>query len=134
MIDIIIFLLSLKYSLFLDSVVNLILNIRNLNVEELSEDLAKDLAELEGVVGDSGVLSVLHQSQHLKAIRVAGVVIGGLSSGNFTIKVEDLESLDDNGGSGVETTREGVNGAADSDNQVIKIALTIIKPVTNVTQ
>jgi hypothetical protein len=108
------------------SVVGLVLNVWDLHVEELSEDLAEDLTELNGVVSHCGELSVLNQSHHLKAIGIAGIVISGLfGGGDLTIKVEDLEALDDNCGSSVETAREGVDCAANSNDQVIKVALAI---------
>jgi len=49
-----------------------------------------------------------------------------LSGGDFTIKTEDRETLNDDGGNGVETTREGVDCATDGDDQILKEALTII--------
>ena len=108
------------------SVVGLVLNVWDLHVEELSEDLAEDLTELNGVVSHCGELSVLNQSHHLKAIGIVGIVISGLiGGGDLTIKVEDLEALDDNGGSSVETAREGVDCAANSNYKVIKVALAI---------
>ena len=108
------------------SVVGLELNVGDLHVEELCEDLAEDLTELNGVVSHCGELSVLNQSHHLKAVGIAGKVISSLTGGgDLTLKVEDLEALDDNGGSSVETTREGVDCAANSNDQVIKVALAI---------
>ena len=108
------------------SVVGLVLNVGNLHVEELGEDLAEDLTELNGVVSHCGGLSVLNQSHHLKAIGIAGKLFSGLTAvDDLTIKVEDLEALDDNCGSSVETAREGVDCAANSNDQVIKVALAI---------
>lgn len=96
-----------------------------MNIEELSEDFAEDLTEFQDVIGNSGVLSVLNKSQHLQALRVAGIVFCGLASGDLTIEREDIETLQDNGGGSVETTREGVDGTTNSNNQIIKVALTI---------
>lgn len=108
------------------SVVGLELNVGDLHVEELGEDLAEDLTEINCVVSHCGNLGVLNQSHHLKAIGIAGIVISSLTAvGNLTLKVEDLEALDDNGGSSVETAREGVDCAANSNDQVIKVALAI---------
>jgi len=87
------------------SVVRLVLNVGDLHVEELGEDLAEDLSELGGVMSHCGKLSVLNQSQQLNPVGIACVVISGLTAAfDLTFKVEDLEALNDNGGSSVETT------------------------------
>ena len=86
------------------SVVGLVLNVGDLHVEELGEDLAENLTELGGVVSHCGELSVLNQSHQLKPVGIACVVLSGLSAAiDLTIKVEDLEALNDNGCSSVET-------------------------------
>lgn len=108
------------------SVVGLVLNVGDLHVEELGEDLAEDLTKLDGIVGHCGELSVLNQSHQLKPIGIVCVVICGLiGAADLTIKVEDLEALNDNGGSSVETAGEGVDCAANSNDQIIKVALAI---------
>jgi len=48
-----------------------------------------------------------------------------LSGGDFTIKTEDRETLNDDSGNGVETTREGVDCATDGDDQILKEALIV---------
>lgn len=86
------------------SSVGLVLNVGDIHVEELGEDLADDLTELKCVFSRCGELSVFNQSHHLKALGIAGKVISGLTAvGDLTLKVEDLDALDDNGGSSVET-------------------------------
>jgi len=42
-----------------------------------------------------------------------------------SIKAEDLDALNNNCSSSVETTREGVKGAADGNDKIIKVAFAI---------
>lgn len=110
------------------SVVRLVLNVGDLHVEELGEDLAEDLTELDGIVSHCGKLSVLNKSHQLKPIGIVCIVsIGLFGAGDLTIKGEDLEALNDNGGSSVETAGERVDCAANSNDQIIKVALAIQK-------
>jgi len=83
------------YEVILISVVNLILNVGYLDVEDLGEDLAKDLADIDSL-SIYGIPStgVLNSDKHL------GDVVAR------TIQVEQIESVNAQCGHGVEATRE----------------------------
>ena len=97
------------------SVVNLVLNVRYLDVEDLGEDLADDLANFFGLNFNGVIFRWLgvNDVNHLSDI------IG------FIIQVEKVEWVNGHCGHGVESTREGVDCATDCDHEVVEVALVV---------
>ena len=83
------------YEVILISVVNLVLNVGYLDVEDLGEDLAENLAN-SSCLSIYGILSsvVFNNDKHL------GDVVVGI------IQVEQIERVNGQCGHGVEATRE----------------------------
>lgn len=83
------------YEVILISVVNLVLNVGYLDVKDLGEDLAEDLAD-SSCLSIYGILSsvVFNNDKHLGDVVVR------------IIQVEQIERVNGQCGHGVETTRE----------------------------
>ena len=84
--------ISCLYKRVITSVVDLVLNVGDLDVEDLGEDGASGDADLLGLVLD-GLGVVVVDGGHLDDV----VLFGGLSH------VDDVEGVDGQGGHGVET-------------------------------